>query len=310
MTTDETTAEATTTTTEAPTTTTEAPQQPEELQLVPESVLRRKHDLDELKAKRAAQELENPRGNRKVFNPKVKRIRVIKPESFVAAATSRNNAKTRFNRVRKKGMQTRASNKEIVKEREVVVKGKEKGEETEVEKTIVKYAANSVGADVIFAIRIRNDRRTTIPPAVRKKLSMFRLRNVNEGVFVQYSERSRKNLQLLEPYIAYGILTKATISDLITRRGHGKVEGKRVPLMDNTIIETALGDDTGIICVEDLVEEIASPSSNFQKANNFLWPFHLTAPRTNFQKKTLGEVDGKDYGDRGETIDELIRQML
>ena len=100
------------------------------------------------------------------------------------------------------------------------------------------------------------------------------------------------------------------VSDLINRRGHGRVEGKRIPISHNTVIERALGEKTGIICVEDLVHEIVSVSPSFQAANSFLWPFLLTAPRTKFQKDKLNFKDGGDYGDRGEEMDDLIRKML
>lgn len=88
------------------------------------------------------------------------------------------------------------------------------------------------------------------------------------------------------------------------------MDGKRIPLSDNILIEQALGQDTGIICAEDLVHEFHSLGENFAKANAFLWPFQLTAPKSKFQKVTLSYKDGGDYGDRGEEMDELIKQML
>jgi len=41
-----------------------------------------------------------------------------------------------------------------------------------------------------------------------------------------------------------------------------------------------------------------------------LWTFQLSAPRSKFQREKLNFKDGGDYGDRGEEIDELIRQIL
>lgn len=69
-------------------------------QLVPESVLKRKHDMDEMKAKRAAQP---PRGNRKVYSKK-KTFKVNKAETFIANARARRNHDIRYKRVLKKGM--------------------------------------------------------------------------------------------------------------------------------------------------------------------------------------------------------------
>ena len=122
----------------------------------------------------------------------------------------------------------------------------------------------------------------------------------------------KKLLHLVEPWVTYGIPSKAMISDLLHRRGHGKVDGQRIPLSDNTLIEKALGDETegGIICVQDLEHELYSVGEHFTKANAFLWPFCLTAPKSKFQKRKLNFKDGGDYGDRGQEIDDLIRLML
>jgi large subunit ribosomal protein L7e len=285
------------------------------LPLVPEAVLKRKHDMDEMKAHRAAQQLSNPRGNRKVFSSKTKSFKIRKPEKFVARAMEKRNHTIRFKRVMKKGMQARASNKTIIKTK-LVQKDKNVQDEDAIvseadggaDVVEVKYAANSVGASLVFVVRIRDGSGT--PPPVQKLLNQMRLQRINEGVFLQYNDQTRKNLHLVEPWVSYGIPSKAMVSDLINRRGHGRVEGKRIPISDNTVIERALGEKTGIICVEDLVHEIVSVSPSFQAANSFLWPFLLTAPRTKFQKDKLNFKDGGDYGDRGEEMDDLIRKML
>mmetsp|Transcript_24971 Transcript_24971/g.28886 ORF Transcript_24971/g.28886 Transcript_24971/m.28886 type:complete len:128 (-) Transcript_24971:35-418(-) len=122
----------------------------------------------------------------------------------------------------------------------------------------------------------------------------------------------KKQLHLIEPWITYGVPSKAIISDLIHRRGHGKIDGKRIPLSDNTIIEKALGEKTdgAVICVEDMVEEICNIGDNFSKVNSFLYSFQLASVRSKFQKDKLNFKDGGDYGDRGEEMDDLIRQML
>lgn len=150
----------------------------QELQLVPETILRKKHDLDEMKAHRAAQAIVNPRGNRKVFNQKTKVIKVYKPETVLAAARSRRNHLIRYKRVLKKGMQKRASNKKEEKTKIVVPDGVVDAEqEAELERE-VKYTANSVGAKMVFVVRIREP--NGMPAKVKKILNGMRLRSVNE----------------------------------------------------------------------------------------------------------------------------------
>ena len=72
-----------------------------DLPLVPETILKRRHNLDELRARREA------KGPKK--SPYVKRkeqgLQLIKPESLLAHAKSRHNVMKRCRRVRTKGMQ-------------------------------------------------------------------------------------------------------------------------------------------------------------------------------------------------------------
>lgn len=170
------------------------------------------------------------------------------------------------------------------------------------------YQANSFGAPMVFCVRIRDQ--VGCPRSVKAALTRMRLNKLYEGVFCRYNESTRKLLHLVEPWVIYGIPTKGMVEDLIHRRGHGKIDGKRVPLSDNTILEKALGESTGIICVEDLVHELTTVGENFSKANTFMWPFQLAAPKSKFQKDKLNEKDDGDYGDKGERMNDYIKQML
>lgn len=279
------------------------------LKLVPETVLKRKHDMDEMKAKRRFLEMTNPRGNRKVFSASNKKIKVRKPESFIANARMKKHHTQRYKRVRKKGMQKRASDKKMTATR---TEEENDDEGNEVVPRTVTYAANSVGSNFVFAIRIRDG--LGAPGNVQKALRTLRLHTVHTGVFLRYDADSsvRKLLHLVEPFVVYGAPSKSTVADLIVRRGHAKIDNVFTPLSDNNIVEKALGEETGIICLEDLVHEITSDSSQyFQKAVSFLAPFRLTAPKSKFQKRILNDKDDtKNYGDKGELIEEYIKSML
>lgn len=116
-------------------------------------------------------------------------------------------------------------------------------------------------------------------------------------------------LKIIEPYIAYGYPSVKTVRDLIYKRGYGKVNGQRIPLSDNQIIEENLG-KFGIICIEDLVHEIVTVGPNFKQASNFLWPFKLSNPTGGFRtRKFKHYVEGGDLGNREEKINALIKQM-
>lgn len=275
--------------------------QQDELKLVPETLLKKRHNLDELKAKRAANL--GKKGNKKVYSSKSKRLYVKKAETFLAQAKTRKNNDIRFKRVMKKGMQKRASNKPTF-----ATKTLEEVDEEQETSTSIQYQSNSVGANMVFCIRIHDN--VGMSGRLRRVLYKLRLKEQHTGVFVEYTEENRKLLQLVEPWVLYGIPSKSMVDDLIRRRGHGRVAGKRVPLSDNVMIEQALGSKTGIICVEDLVEEICSTGTSFNAANAFLWPFQLRAPKSRFETQKLNQKEGKEYGDKGQEIDEYIKVML
>lgn len=339
--------------------TTTSPSSTPELQLVPETLLKRRHDLDALQAKRAASALGSTTSRKKSIaaaaagrtNGK-KAIKIIKPETILARSRHRNNGSIRFRRVSKRGMQTRASDKVVMK-RKVWDATKDEEADADVVATIdnknqksitaitanddekdadptsskknhlleIQYKANSVGASAVFAVLLRPTDASTSRP-IKKTLSSLRLRRVHEGVFLPYNPSTRKMLHLVEPYVLYGILSLETISDLVRRRGHCKVDGKRVPLSDNNVIEQQLGEELGLICVEDLVQVLttSSPTTNgddtvggdflFAKVAKFLWPFRLTSRKSKFQRKMLELKDGKVYGDQGELMNGYIREML
>lgn len=116
-------------------------------------------------------------------------------------------------------------------------------------------------------------------------------------------------LRLVEPYIAYGSPSLKTVRELIYKRGHGKVAGNRIPLYDNAVIEQVLGEHD-LICMEDLVHEIYTVGPKFKEASNFLWPFKLSSPKGAFRTRKFKHfIEGGDFGDREEFINDLVRQM-
>jgi len=48
-------------------------------------------------------------------------------------------------------------------------------------------------------------------------------------------------LRICEPYITWGYPNLKSVRDLVYKRGHAKVRGRRIPLTSNDIIERKLG---------------------------------------------------------------------
>jgi len=160
---------------------------------------------------------------------------------------------------------------------------------------------------VYFVIRIRGI--NEIAPKPRKILQLLRLLQINNGVFVKVTKATQQMLRLVEPYITYGEPNLKSVRELIYKRGYGKVDKQRIPLTNNGVIESVLG-QYDILSVEDLVHEIVTGGPNFKQASNFLWPFKLSNPTGGWRtRKFCHYVLGGDFGNRETNINKLVRQM-
>ncbi|VDM24468.1 unnamed protein product [Toxocara canis] len=95
-----------------------------------------------------------------------------------------------------------------------------------------------------FVIRIRGVNQ--MHPRPRKVLQLLRLRQINNGVFVKLNKATLQMLRIVDPYVAWGYPNMKSVHDLIYKRGYAKVNSRRVPITDNSIIESTLG--TFVVC--------------------------------------------------------------
>lgn len=158
-----------------------------------------------------------------------------------------------------------------------------------------------------FVIRIKGI--NGVAPKPKKVLQLLRLRQINNGVFVRLNKATISMLRIAEPYITWGYPSLKTVRELVYKRGFGKLNGQRVPLTSNNVIEERLK-KFNIICMEDLIHEIFTVGPNFKQANNFLWHFKLNNPRHGWRKKTIHYVEGGDAGNREDKINHLLRKMI
>lgn len=86
-----------------------------------------------------------------------------------------------------------------------------------------------------------------IAPKPKKILQLLRLLQINNGVFVRVTKATQQMLHLVGPYVTYGEVNLKAIRELVYKRGYAKVDGQRIPITDNQIIEKQLG-KFGIIC--------------------------------------------------------------
>jgi len=160
-----------------------------------------------------------------------------------------------------------------------------------------------------LVIRIRGT--IGVSPKAKKVMQLFRLRQLHNASFVKLNEATIRMLRLIEPYVTYGYPTRATVQNLIWKRGFGKLSKQRIPISDNSVIQEGLG-KFGIECTADLIHEIFTVGPHFKQANNFLWPFKLSNPTGGFSTKTkmLHFMEGGESGARGEEINKLVKKMI
>ncbi|XP_052899365.1 60S ribosomal protein L7 [Anopheles moucheti] len=160
---------------------------------------------------------------------------------------------------------------------------------------------------VAFVIRIRGINK--VAPKVRKVLQLFRLRQINNGTFIKLNKATKNMLRIAEPYITYGYPTLKSVRHLIYKRGFVKHRHSRIPITDNFVIERKLRGHH-LQCVEDMVYHIFTGGASFKKVSNFLWPFKLNTPTGGWRKKNNHYVEGGDFGNREDKINELIQRMV
>ncbi|KAK9232498.1 hypothetical protein WN943_022744 [Citrus x changshan-huyou] len=142
----------------------------------------------------------------------------------------------------------------------------------------------------------------------KKILYNLRLRRIFSGVFVRATDGMLEVLQKVEPYVTYGYPNLVNVKELIYKKGYATVDRQRIPLTDNNIIEQTLG-KYGIICIEDIVHEIANVGPHFKEVVNFLGPLTLNKPEGGLLGKKQPFKDGGEAGNREEEINELISKM-
>jgi large subunit ribosomal protein L7e len=159
----------------------------------------------------------------------------------------------------------------------------------------------------VLVVRIRGINH--LAPHIRKILQLFRLRQIHNATLVRVNRATLNMLKKVEPYVTFGYPTRKLVSDLVYKRGYGKIDKQRIPLTSNEIVSKGLGRH-GIHSVEELIHELVTCGPNFKVANNFLWSFKLNSPKGGFNNKRHPFQKGGDWGNREEEINDLVRRML
>ncbi|XP_032826408.1 large ribosomal subunit protein uL30-like [Petromyzon marinus] len=159
---------------------------------------------------------------------------------------------------------------------------------------------------LVFAVRVRSSNACSYK--AQRCLQLLRLSRIFSGVFIKLGKTSLHMLRQVEPFIAWGYPNLKSVRELILKRGQTKVNGKLCPLTDNAMIEDRLGKH-GMVCLEDVIHEIFTLGKNFRTAAFFLQPMILSVARHSRLSKGGQESETGPTGDRGDDINQLIRQL-
>ncbi|KAG8546650.1 hypothetical protein GDO81_030106, partial [Engystomops pustulosus] len=118
-----------------------------------------------------------------------------------------------------------------------------------------KKIPNISNEKLAFVVRITDIRGVNRP--VMKILKFFRLTKIFSGVFLKLTPETLQMIQVIEPYVAWGIPNLKSVRELILKRGEAVVNGKKKPLTDNMMIEEHLG-NRWIDSPGDIIHELQS----------------------------------------------------
>lgn len=162
---------------------------------------------------------------------------------------------------------------------------------SDVEISTTNDANNNIDTDdqenekLLFVIRIPDHTKgLKMPSKVDQVLKVLRLQQVNNGVFIKLNKYTSPLIKLITPYVVYGQPSLNSIRQLFQKRASIKdpeSPDKTIKLDNNQLVEDQF-EDLGLICIEDLIQELISLSDNVKVVSNWLAPFKLNLPVTGF----------------------------
>jgi len=164
--------------------------------------------------------------------------------------------------------------------------------------------------ELVFVLRLPGPK--VLHTKVLRILRTLRLNNENEGVFLQASKVTMKNLSKVEAYVAYGHPSLKTVRQLIMMHGFAFSGGERQPMTNNQMVEDLLSDKTegSVICTEDLIHHIHIVGPHFADVLKCLSTFKLTNPKAGFSRIKKQEISAHEVKRGNTDINTLVAKML
>ena len=159
------------------------------------------------------------------------------------------------------------------------------------------------------AVRIHEGRHSS--PEIKDELRKLGLSKKYDAIFIRLDEAGIRKLKPFDAYVAYGYVSYKMTDELIHRRAYTDFGGPKRPLADNIAVEKALG-DKGILCLNDLTNEIYNIGVHFEAALSVFKTFKLSSPVGHYEKKVLHVHDAVEEkgGFLGNKIDQFLEKIV
>ncbi|XP_050097457.1 60S ribosomal protein L7 [Anopheles aquasalis] len=150
---------------------------------------------------------------------------------------------------------------------------------------------------------------------VLNALRSLRLPLKRTVAFHKLTPEVHAKLKMVEPFVVWGYPNDSVIRELVykygTFRGLSGPGSKAVPISSNKLIEDRLG-HAGIICVEDVLNEIVTLGPNFEEVRRAFRIFLVNNPVDGWKDAPKGKLRsiGGEAGFRGDEINALFKRIL
>ena len=154
---------------------------------------------------------------------------------------------------------------------------------------------------MLAIIRIRGE--INLSPRIKKTLDLLGLRNVNTCVLVSERNESRKMVDIVKDYVAFGEINEWTTEKLLEKRGR-MVGNKKVS-------ETVLKEND-CVSFKELSKKIIEKNVGLKNFAGLKPFFRLTPPKKGFERGGIKKAwqAGGALGYRGNEINELLLRMI
>ncbi|CCH59966.1 hypothetical protein TBLA_0C01510 [Henningerozyma blattae CBS 6284] len=254
----------------------------------PEVILRKRRNTDRTRLEK--QELSREKRLAKERENRKNKNKFIRIESIASNTLATGREKERIKRISKLEKLERKNYFLTIRE----IENNEEDEEESLIKEKIEYDGKPT---LLFVVRVKGPNLASMPHKVWKILKVLRLVDINSGVFVKLTNETFGLFKLIAPYVIVGTPSLASIRSIIQKRARViNDEGNSVVMNDNNLIEERLGEKCGVICMEDIIHEIAQMGEFFNQCNFFMEPFKLNREVSGFNALSkLNKIKAKEY---------------